>query len=105
MRAVRGNIEEKEERCDEFPSDSDGSAKIAPHRYRSLDRCLGSNSTLYDRLWSGSDRDHRLSRRFEAGHARKHFPRRGHLFALDSTELTQSDRIGGLCEKKVDFRA
>ncbi len=29
MRAVRGNIEEKEERCDEFPSDSDGSAKIA----------------------------------------------------------------------------
>jgi hypothetical protein len=28
MRAVRGNIEE-EERCDEFPSDSDGSAKIA----------------------------------------------------------------------------
>ena len=29
MRAVRGNIEEEEERCDEFPSDSDGSAKIA----------------------------------------------------------------------------
>jgi len=29
MRAVRGIIEEKEERCDEFPSDSDGSAKIA----------------------------------------------------------------------------
>ncbi len=29
MRAVRGNIDEKEERCDEFPSDSDGSAKIA----------------------------------------------------------------------------
>jgi hypothetical protein len=29
MRAVRGNIEEKEEGCDEFPSDSDGSAKIA----------------------------------------------------------------------------
>ncbi len=29
MRAVRGNIEEKEERFDEFPSDSDGSAKIA----------------------------------------------------------------------------
>jgi hypothetical protein len=29
MRAVRGNIEEKEERGDEFPSDSDGSAKIA----------------------------------------------------------------------------
>jgi hypothetical protein len=28
MRAVRGNIEEKEEACDEFPSDSDGSAKI-----------------------------------------------------------------------------
>jgi hypothetical protein len=29
MRSVRGNIDEKEERCDEFPSDSDGSAKIA----------------------------------------------------------------------------
>ncbi len=29
MRAVRGSIEEKEERCDEFPSDSDGSAKAA----------------------------------------------------------------------------
>jgi hypothetical protein len=29
MRAVRGNIEEKEERCDQFASDSDGSAKIA----------------------------------------------------------------------------
>jgi len=29
MRAVRGRIEEEEERCDEFASDSDGSAKIA----------------------------------------------------------------------------
>jgi hypothetical protein len=29
MRAVWGNIEEKEDRCDEFASDSDGSAKIA----------------------------------------------------------------------------
>ncbi len=29
MRAVRGRIEEEEEGCDEFPSDSDGSAKIA----------------------------------------------------------------------------
>ena len=29
MRAVRGKVEEEEERCDEFPSDSDGSAKIA----------------------------------------------------------------------------
>jgi hypothetical protein len=29
MRAVRGNVEEEEERCDEFASDSDGSAKIA----------------------------------------------------------------------------
>jgi hypothetical protein len=28
MRAVRGSIEEKEEKTDEFPSDSDGSAKI-----------------------------------------------------------------------------
>ena len=29
MRAVRGKVEEEEEECDEFPSDSDGSAKIA----------------------------------------------------------------------------
>ena len=29
MRAVRGAIEDEEEKCDEFPSDSDGSAKIA----------------------------------------------------------------------------
>ncbi|HVP76947.1 MAG TPA: hypothetical protein VMV04_03535 [Thermodesulfobacteriota bacterium] len=29
MRAVRGNIDEKEEGCADFPSDSDGSAKIA----------------------------------------------------------------------------
>jgi hypothetical protein len=29
MRAVRGKVEEEEERDDEFPSDSDGSAKIA----------------------------------------------------------------------------
>ena len=29
MRAVRGKIDEEEERCDEFPSNSDGSAKIA----------------------------------------------------------------------------
>jgi hypothetical protein len=29
MRAIRGKIEEEEERCDEFASDSDGSAKIA----------------------------------------------------------------------------
>jgi len=29
MRAIQGNIEEGEERCDEFASDSDGSAKIA----------------------------------------------------------------------------
>jgi len=29
LRAVRGKIEEEEERCNEFTSDSDGSAKIA----------------------------------------------------------------------------
>jgi hypothetical protein len=29
MRAIRGKMGEEEERCDEFPSDSDGSAKIA----------------------------------------------------------------------------
>jgi hypothetical protein len=29
MRAVRGKVDEEEEGCDEFASDSDGSAKIA----------------------------------------------------------------------------
>ena len=29
MRAVRGRVEEDEDGCDEFPKDSDGSAKIA----------------------------------------------------------------------------
>lgn len=39
MRAVRGGIEEKEEGLDEFPSDSDGSAKIA---LIAMDRSIGA---------------------------------------------------------------
>jgi hypothetical protein len=39
MRAIRGKMEEEEEeRCDEFPSDSDGSAKIA---LIAIDRSIG----------------------------------------------------------------
>ena len=39
MRAVRGKMEEEEEGCDEFASDSDGSAKIA---LIALDRSIGA---------------------------------------------------------------
>jgi len=39
MRSVRGTIEEEEERDDEFPSDSDGSAKIA---LIAMDRSIGA---------------------------------------------------------------
>jgi hypothetical protein len=39
IRAIRGKMEEEEERCDEFASDSDGSAKIA---LIALDRSMGA---------------------------------------------------------------
>ena len=39
MRAVRGKIEEEEDGCDGFPSDSDGSAKIA---LIAIDRSIGA---------------------------------------------------------------
>jgi len=39
IRAMRGKMEEEEERCDEFPSDSDGSAKIA---LIAIDRSIGA---------------------------------------------------------------
>jgi hypothetical protein len=39
MRAVRGKVEEAEEGCDGFPSDSDGSAKIA---LIAIDRSIGA---------------------------------------------------------------
>ena len=39
MRAIRGKMEEEEEGCDEFPSDSDGSAKIA---LIAIDRSIGA---------------------------------------------------------------
>jgi hypothetical protein len=39
MRAIRGKREEEEEGCDEFPSDSDGSAKIA---LIAIDRSIGA---------------------------------------------------------------
>jgi hypothetical protein len=38
-RAIQGKMEEEEERCDEFPSDSDGSAKIA---LIAIDRSIGA---------------------------------------------------------------
>jgi len=43
MRALRGKSEEEEEGCDEFPSDSDGSAKIA---LIALDRSIGAWAVL-----------------------------------------------------------
>jgi hypothetical protein len=39
IRAIRGKKEEEEERCDEFPSDADGSAKIA---LIGIDRSIGA---------------------------------------------------------------
>ena len=39
MRAIRGKSEEEEEGCDEFPSDADGSAKIA---LIAIDRSIGA---------------------------------------------------------------
>ncbi len=39
IRAVRGGIEEEEEECNEFPRDSDGSAKIG---LIAIDRSIGA---------------------------------------------------------------
>ena len=53
IRAIRGKTEEEEERCDEFPSDSDGSAKIA---LIGIDRSIGAWAVIprYNRLHTES---------------------------------------------------
>ncbi len=54
MRAVRGNIEEKEEQCGEFPRDSDGSAKIA---LIAIDRTIAAWAVIQPHI---TDRDKEL---------------------------------------------
>jgi hypothetical protein len=51
MRAIRGKMEEEEERCDEFASDSDGSAKIA---LIAIDRSIGAWAVIphYNHLYA-----------------------------------------------------
>jgi hypothetical protein len=44
MRAVRGELEEREEEPDEFPRDSEGSAKVA---LIAIDRSIGAWGSLY----------------------------------------------------------
>jgi hypothetical protein len=53
MRAIRGKMEEEEERCDEFPSDSDGSAKVA---LIAIDRSIGAWAVIphYNHLYAES---------------------------------------------------
>ena len=51
MRAVRGKIEEEEEEGDEFPSDADGSAKIA---LIAMDRSIGAWAVIH-RYDTGED--------------------------------------------------
>ncbi|MEW6376037.1 MAG: hypothetical protein AB1502_09665, partial [Thermodesulfobacteriota bacterium] len=50
MRAVRGRIEEEEEGYDEFPSDSDGSAKIA---LIAIDRSIGAWAVIQHYITDG----------------------------------------------------
>jgi len=52
MRAVRGKIDEEEEKFDEFPSDSDGSAKIA---LIAMDRSISAWAVI--RHYSGDDNE------------------------------------------------
>jgi hypothetical protein len=51
MRAVRGKVEEEEEGSDEFPSDSDGSAKIA---LIAIDRSIAAWAAIHQYI-TGSD--------------------------------------------------
>jgi hypothetical protein len=53
MRAIRGKKEEEEEGCDDFPSDADGSAKIA---LIAIDRSIGAWAVIprYSRLHAES---------------------------------------------------
>ena len=52
MRAIRGKMEEEEEKWDEFASDSDGSAKIA---LIAIDRSIGAWAVIphYNHLYAG----------------------------------------------------
>jgi hypothetical protein len=50
MRAVWGRIEEEEEGCDEFPSDSDGSAKIA---LIAIDRSIAAWAVIQQYITDG----------------------------------------------------
>jgi hypothetical protein len=51
MRAVRGSIEEEEEGCDEFPSDSDGSAKVA---LIAIDRSIAAWAVIQHYITDGN---------------------------------------------------
>jgi len=53
MRAVRGKMEAEEERCDEFASDSDGSAKIA---LISMDRSISAWAVIHHYATHGTER-------------------------------------------------
>ena len=46
MRAIRGELDERLESLDEFPKDSDGSAKVALIAYRSLHLLPGEKSAI-----------------------------------------------------------
>jgi hypothetical protein len=52
-RAIRGKMEEEEERCEEFPSDADGSAKIG---LIAIDRSIGAWTVIsrYNHLYAES---------------------------------------------------
>jgi hypothetical protein len=50
MRAVRGRFDEEEEGCDEFPSDSDGSAKIA---LIAMDRSIAAWAVIQQYITDG----------------------------------------------------
>jgi DNA-binding transcriptional MerR regulator len=52
MRAVRGKIEEEEEKCDELASDSDGSAKIA---LIAIDRSIGAWAAIRQYITGGAE--------------------------------------------------
>jgi hypothetical protein len=52
MRAVRGKIEEEEEKCDELASDSDGSAKIV---LIAIDRSIGAWAAIRQYITGGAE--------------------------------------------------
>jgi hypothetical protein len=52
MRAVRGKTEEEEEQYDEFPSDADGSAKIA---LIAIDRSVAAWAAIHHYITGGTE--------------------------------------------------